>query len=129
MAGPRAILRVNPRSRTVVQKIPRPNVGSDDVVTGIANAADVIWATHDKAAWMIDPRMGRVVGVIPLGHAPIDVDVDGRSVWTANADGTVSRVDAKTGTRVLTIPLGDDPRAAYPVQIAAGHGAIWIGVQ
>jgi DNA-binding beta-propeller fold protein YncE len=50
------------------------------------------------------------------------------AVWTANVDGTVSRVDAKTGDLSATIPLGTYPRIAYPVQLAAGAGAVWVAV-
>jgi len=129
IVGPREIVEVDSHTGRVAQRIPRPNVGSEHVPGGIASVGEIVWAMQHTTAWMIDARLGRVVAVIPLGHEPVDLDVDGQTVWTANDDGTVSRIDAKTGTSVKTIPLGKDPRNADPVQLAAGHGAVWVGVQ
>jgi outer membrane protein assembly factor BamB len=66
--------------------------------------------------------------VTRLHRAPIDIAIGEGAVWTANDDGTVSRVDAKTGDLSATIPLRTYPRVAYPVQLAAGAGAVWVDV-
>jgi YVTN family beta-propeller protein len=71
---------------------------------------------------LIDPRMGEVVGQIPVGIRPGGVTVGSGSVWVANQeDKTLSRIDARTRTVVRTIPLGFTPTG-----VAAGAGAIWV---
>jgi DNA-binding beta-propeller fold protein YncE len=57
---------------------------------------------------------------------PIDLAVGEDAVWVVNANGTVSRVDPETSTIVATIPLGRYPRLAYPEEIAAGEGVVWV---
>jgi DNA-binding beta-propeller fold protein YncE len=65
---------------------------------------------------------------VPLNHTPVDIAIGKGAVWTANEDGTVSRVDPTTGSPSQTIPLGKYPRVAYPVQLAAGGGVVWVAV-
>ena len=46
---------------------------------------------------------------------PTGVSSDGTHVWVANGgDGTVSEIDASTGTVVSTIPVGSDPDRRCP---------------
>ncbi len=125
-----ALVRIDASTRKVKQAIPLPRVGTDAGISGVVATGDAVWAIRwtDDTAWMIDTRLGRVTAVIPLGHAPIDIAVDRNAVWTANEDGTLSRVNAKSGTLVRTIPLGRGPRVAFPVQLAVGHGSVWIAM-
>ena len=52
-----------------------------------------------------------VVKTIPVGSAPEGVSSDGTHVWVANfGGGTVSEIDASTGTVVKTITVGSDAR-------------------
>ena len=46
----------------------------------------------------------------------------GDNAWIVNAgDGTVLRLDRKTGKRLQTITVGRDPR-----EIALGFGSLWV---
>jgi DNA-binding SARP family transcriptional activator len=124
---PPLILRIDPASRAVTETIRRPKeVG--EYGSGIAVDANAVWELHGSTIWMVDAITARVAAVIPLGHTAVDIGVGEGAVWTANEDGTVSRIDAKTGVVSGTIPLGNYPRRAYPVQLAVGHDAVWIAM-
>jgi DNA-binding SARP family transcriptional activator/outer membrane protein assembly factor BamB len=122
--------RVDPGTRKITQTIAPPGVGPDTNVDGVATGADAIWVINatNQALWKIDPALGRATAVVSLHHAPAYVAVGDDTVWTANRDGTLSRVDARSARLLRTIPLGAYPRTAYPTQIAAGGDRIWVGM-
>jgi DNA-binding SARP family transcriptional activator/DNA-binding beta-propeller fold protein YncE len=127
--SPGLFVRIDAETRTVTGTIPMANVGLQRAVEGMAAGASGVWAiSRNQTAWKIDTQVGLVATVTPLNHTPADIAIGEEAVWTANEDGTVSRIDAKTGTPARTIPLGKYPRIAYPVQLAAGGGAIWVAV-
>jgi DNA-binding SARP family transcriptional activator len=127
--SPGKFFRIDPEKRAVTGTIPVPRVyvpgrGSG----GMAADAEGVWATVGGAVSKLATEVGLVGTVTRLHHAPIDIAIGEGAVWTANDDGTVSSVDAKTGDLSATIPLGTYPRVAYPVQLAAGAGAVWVAV-
>jgi DNA-binding SARP family transcriptional activator/DNA-binding beta-propeller fold protein YncE len=123
------ISRIDARTRTVTE-IPPANVGADSQIYGIAAGPHGVWAIsqNNKRALKIDPDIGRVTAVIPLDHPPADVAVGAGAVWFANTDSTLSRIDNSTAAVVKTIPLGRYPRAAYPVDLAAGERVVWVAL-
>ena len=127
--SPGKFFRIDPEKRAVSGTIPVPKLyfpgwGGG----GMAADANGVWATVGGAVSKLATEVGLVGTVTRLHHAPIDIAVGEGAVWTANDDGTVSRVDAETGDLSATIPLGTYPRVAYPVQLAAGAGAVWVAV-
>jgi len=121
--------RIDPETRTVSGVIAMANVGLPRGVNGLATGAGAVWAiSRNKTAWKVGTHIGRIAAVIALNHTPEDIAIGEGAVWTANDDGTISRIDPKTATLAGTIPLGDYPRIAYPVQLAAGGGAVWVAV-
>jgi DNA-binding SARP family transcriptional activator len=124
-----AFFRIDPEKLAVTGTIPVPKLfvpgrgGS-----GMAADASGVWAITGGAVSKLATDVSLVGTVTRLHHAPIDIAIGEGAVWTANDDGTVSRVDAKTGDLSATIPLGTYPRIAYPVQLAAGVGAVWVAV-
>ena len=54
----------------------------------------------------------------------------GRALFIAwaTAVGLTSYYAGQVGDLSATIPLGTYPRVAYPVQLAAGAGAVWVAV-
>jgi DNA-binding SARP family transcriptional activator/streptogramin lyase len=127
--SPGKFFRIDPEKRAVTGTIPVPKIyvpgrGGG----GMAADAKGVWATVGGAVSKLATEVGLVGTVTRLHHAPIDIAIGEGAVWTANDDGTVSRVDAKTGDLSATIPLGTYPRVAYPVQLAAGAGAVWVAV-
>jgi DNA-binding SARP family transcriptional activator len=122
--------RVDPVSRKITATIDPPTVGSDSDVAGIVVRPDVLWAasTDNQALWKVDLALGRATAIVSLHHPPVFLAVDGDAVWTANRDGTISRVAASSAELVRTIPLGPYPRAAYPTEIVVGGGRVWVPV-
>jgi DNA-binding beta-propeller fold protein YncE len=79
--------------------------------------------------WRLDANAVQLTSVLHLRQGPKTIAVGASAVWTANDDGTVSRIDPATGQLVRTIPLGRYPRIAYPVGIAVGAGRVWVAMR
>jgi len=115
----------------VTERVPPPNVAG---VSGAHYSAVVtiggVWIIHGSgtSAWKIDPGIAAVSAVVPIRQRPIAIASGEGAVWTANSDGTLSRIDPNTATLAGTIPLGRYPRIAYPVALAVGEGAVWVAV-
>lgn len=124
------VLRIDAHTRRITAAIAPPDLGVREgrLPFGIAAGAGAVWVLNELARtiWKINPELERVTVVLPLRHRPIDFTVGEGAVWSANSDGTVTRIDPATGTVDRTIPLGRYPRLAYPVGIAAGEHAVWI---
>jgi DNA-binding SARP family transcriptional activator/DNA-binding beta-propeller fold protein YncE len=123
--------RIDGRTHRVTETVPPPNIAG---VTGakyqIAATTDVAWVIHDSgvSAWRVDSSLERVTAVVPITQQAVAIAGDGGGVWTANANGTISRIDPRTATLLTTIPLGRYPRLAYPAALAVGDGAVWVVV-
>jgi DNA-binding beta-propeller fold protein YncE len=72
-----------------------------------------------NALGILDPSTGKILKVVKVDTSPTGVTVGGGSVWVANGDGTVTRIDERT-YRATTIGVGGSLRG-----IAAGTGAVW----
>ena len=83
-----------------------------------------VWLAAGGAGllWWIDPRAESSSRTIGVGTDPLDVAVGERSVWVANGDGTVSRVDP-ISLDATTIRVGKSVGG-----IAVGEGAVWVTV-
>ena len=97
----------------------------------------------------LSPRSSRVLLAIPWSNLPGSVAIGFASLWIANrTEGTVSRLDARTGRVIATIRIGDKAplhpncevdyddspagtflirRCDLPSAIAIGTGAVWVG--
>jgi DNA-binding SARP family transcriptional activator len=126
--SPVMFFRIDPEARAVTGTIPVPKLFFGRGGPGMAADASGVWAITGGAVSKLETDVGLVGTVTRLHHTPIDVAAGERTVWTANDDGTVSKVDAESGELSATIPLGKYPRVAYPVQLTAGGGAVWVAV-
>jgi len=75
------IWRINPYTATVSQTTP---VGRGMV--GLCATNGMLFAANnaDGTVVQIDAQDGRVVGIVPVGHAPTDVaSLDGKAVWVS----------------------------------------------
>jgi YVTN family beta-propeller protein len=118
------VTEIEDSSGTVIRTI---NVGSGP--SGVSSDGTHVWVANDVHhlnSWCvgngtvseIEASSGTVVRTIPVGlpfSLPLDragscpdgVSSDGAHVWVANsADGTVSEIEASSGTVVGTIPVG-----------------------
>jgi DNA-binding SARP family transcriptional activator/glutamine cyclotransferase len=74
------VWRINPHTGTVTQTT---SVGGG--LVGMCSTAGVVFAANnaDGTVVQIDPQDGRVVGLIPVGHAPTDVASWDGTVWVS----------------------------------------------
>jgi DNA-binding beta-propeller fold protein YncE len=126
--APGTISRIDVRTRAVTE-LPMQGLATAGIF-GIAAGPGDVWAidAEGRQALKVDPDLRRITAVVPLDHAPAYIALGNGAVWTANADGTLSRLDERTGALVETISLGRYPRKAYPVDLATGDGAVWVAV-
>jgi DNA-binding SARP family transcriptional activator/DNA-binding beta-propeller fold protein YncE len=123
--------RLDPRSGDVTAQIPlvaRPGEGTP-FPEAVAIGAGFVWVLDGNTAEVtkIDPSLGRVLATIPLGitHGPTQIAAGSGAAWTANTDGTVSRIDARDGT---VLSIAPPHRTALNVtDVAVGKRRIWIG--
>ena len=116
------ILRIEPSTGAITARIPVPSQA-----WGLA--AEVrLWAIVGIAGgeiWQLDPNTGSPSGTVRTGQGPIDLTLDGKTLWAANlGTQSVSRIDAAAGEVLETIPIGQRPTG-----IAAGAGAVWVPVE
>lgn len=72
---------------------------------------------------IIDPATNRLVGQVPVGATPTQIDVGEGSVWVTNADDrTVSQIDPASRTLVRTFAV-----ETTPTDVVAAFGAVWVG--
>jgi sugar lactone lactonase YvrE len=86
-----------------------------------------LWAVvyiGSGAVWAIDPGSVNASATVTLASNPIELAVGEGAVWTANGDGTLTRIAAKNARVVRTVKLGLSPSA-----LAAGEGDVWVTVQ
>jgi DNA-binding SARP family transcriptional activator/DNA-binding beta-propeller fold protein YncE len=124
------VVRINPQTRRVTERVPPPAVaGLRGMVYGTVVVKGGVWVVHagGTSAWRVDPATATISAVVPV-QGPSAIASGEGAIWTANNDGTVSRIDPAAATLAKTIPLGTYPRVAYPVALAAGAGAVWVAV-
>src|SRR5215211_358917 len=114
----RAVTRIDPSTNRVEQKIP---VGAQNL-SGIAVGAGHVWATAqgDGVVWRIEPGRPPVLRTFEVGVGARFLSFGAGAIWTANyIDGTVSRIDVKTGDV--------ESSSVRAVQsLAAGEGSAWV---
>jgi streptogramin lyase len=83
-----------------------------------------VWVADNSGSRVIelDPMDGRPIGrPIPVAAGPEATAVGAGGVWVASGDGTVTRIDPRTGQPDRApVKVGD------PGGIAAGSGAVWV---
>lgn len=80
--------------------------------------------------WRMDNTTGRFLGSVPLPNSEGGSLATGEgSVWIANSEGVVLRIDPDSQTVARTIPLGT---LVYPRvngdALAFGEGLVWVAV-
>jgi DNA-binding SARP family transcriptional activator/DNA-binding beta-propeller fold protein YncE len=127
--GTGEVSRIDPGTRTVTETVRAPSlVLAEYAVDAVADDGGV-WVVDETSwsVWKVDPVVARVIAVLRI-HGPLDAAIGEGALWTANDDGTVSRIDPVAAMLTRTIPLGKYPRVAFPVSLAVGEGAVWVAV-
>jgi YVTN family beta-propeller protein len=125
-AGEQTIIRIDPKTRTVVQTI---GVGAD--VQALAVGFGSVWVADGNSATVtrLDPRTNRVTATIPLGRTPLApnttfaIAVGAGSVWATGGDSFVERIDPRTNRVVERIRIAD------PRTLAANASFVWCGTK
>ena len=125
VAGPYGgspVTRIDPRSNTILAKIPLSKFRASGAATGGGS----VWVSDvgENNVWRIDPARNVAVATVPVGAAPIGVASGYGSIWVANSgDGTVSRIDAISGKVTRTIKVGGSPNG-----VAVTDDGVWVTV-
>jgi streptogramin lyase len=87
-----------------------------------------VWVASNESSVLVqvDPKTAKVVREIATGPKPRFLTGGAGSVWTLNqGDGTVSRINAKTGAVEATIEAGIPGGGG---EAAFGGGYVWLTV-
>ena len=93
---------------------------------GQAVGFGTVWSAMlgDDTVWRVNPRTGKVRGIVEVGDKPMGVAVGAGSVWVTNhCDGTISRIDPRRNTIIETVETG-----YHPKWLVVGDGFVWVGV-
>jgi hypothetical protein len=141
--NPYTVTRIDPATNTVVATI---SLGEPDYLWGptrLAFAHGSLWVLDGKSSSVarIDPETNRVLGWIPLGMptqastGPLGIAATTDALWVTNTwgttdaqDGSVVKIDPRSGRIVARLGLGSSPEDSGPLGVAAGSDAIWVGV-
>jgi ABC-type transport system substrate-binding protein/class 3 adenylate cyclase/glutamine cyclotransferase len=120
------VTRVDLASQKAVRAIPVG--GAPTAVTANGNG---VWVGAGSAVSKIDPHYNQVTETrqygAPSGLAAADPSTPRPtlaafgSIWAVHPDGYVVRIDPRSGRKLATIEVGNDPSA-----IAAGAGSVWV---
>ena len=124
-----AVLRIDPETERVVDRVPVP-AGS---ATSLAFGHGSVWIASSGRGTLsrVVPRTGEVTAEIEVGRGAVDVASDAGSggVWVAFGGGSeairLSRVDPETDHLVAEIPIAPQARYGGARGVAAGEGAVW----
>jgi YVTN family beta-propeller protein len=113
-------------------KISRIDVATSKVTTVPFHGSPFWTAADHNTVWIgdqshgelvqIDARRGVIVRRIKVGPTPNDGDVFDGTVWFPDKDGSLYRVDEKTGAASGPFPLG----AGNPFVVSGYAGRLWI---
>ncbi|HET6830832.1 MAG TPA: hypothetical protein VFH44_05715, partial [Solirubrobacterales bacterium] len=92
---------------------------------GVTIAGGDAWATVPGSDLVVRSPLGGGGDVpIPVGDRPMGITSDGDTIWVVNADGrSLSAVDPASNSAAAPVALDD---AAFPVDVAAGAGSLWV---
>ncbi|MGN6575592.1 MAG: hypothetical protein ACTHKG_07890 [Nocardioides sp.] len=128
-AGPRGVFVLLVDGRVASVAGPGRKVRTFDApvgATALRYGFGSLWVpVDDGVLHRVDPATGRTAGRTPVGRGARFLTVGHGAVWVMNqADGTVSRVDPRTGQ--ADPPITVQP---YPIEggdIASGPHGVWI---
>lgn len=113
------VLRIDPRTHAVVQKI---DVGLTP--ESLAVTAYDVWVANfaDGTVTRINIHATKVVDTITVGTRPAAIAYGPGGLWVANSgDNTIQRIDPITGSVGKAIEVGDGPDG-----IAVGADSVWV---
>ena len=126
IGAPAAVLRIDPASGRVTNRIPivgrTPADGPYPI--SVAAAGGFVWVLNANTATVtkVDAHVRGVVQTTTVGvdRAPQQIAADPDAAWVAGDDGTLTRIDARTGA-VQVIPVGHGLR-----DVAVSRDSVWV---
>ncbi|MFL5894672.1 MAG: BTAD domain-containing putative transcriptional regulator [Thermoleophilaceae bacterium] len=119
------VLRIDPQTGRVTDRVPIVARQGPDAPapTAIAAAGESVWILNGNTATVtrIDPRTRGVDSTVRLGidRIPADIAAAGATVWIADRDGTLSRIEAGSST-AKAIWIGGSLE-----RVAASRSGVW----
>jgi DNA-binding beta-propeller fold protein YncE len=120
-----AVLEVDPQSGVLRERISIAGRRGLEAPfpSAVAVGAGFVWVLNANTAdvTQIERRSARVVRTIPIGveRSPVQLDARDGAAWVANADGTISRIDAASG-ELRTFAV-----APFVRDVAIGRDLVW----
>jgi hypothetical protein len=119
IAGGDKLLRVDPKTNHVVARIRVPGCAWP------VHGADSIWLSQAGQIAKVDPATDSIKKRIAVDTSEADPLAYGfGSLWVANRDGQLLRVNPATGTTLATIKIQGS--ADWSPILAAGAGSVWV---
>lgn len=128
-SGTTTIARIDPEARRVVAAKEVTGLAEFSILLGLAAAPDGVWTVVGGQGTVrllrLDPRTLARTGLFAIGaykggHGLPQIALGAGSVWVANLDGGLVRVDRATGRVIARIPVPDAAGVAF------GAGAVWV---
>jgi virginiamycin B lyase len=120
---PSTLVRIDPKTNKIAASVELPS-GSENPTF----YKGYLWVSsfqHDQFL-KVDPKKLSVVASIPVGPKPRFLTAGADSIWTLNqGDGTITRIDVKTGKQIATIACGIPGPGG---EITFGAGSVWAAV-
>ena len=94
--------------------------------SGLLVAFGSVWVTGtgNDELYRVDPISNRISATVELRSDPRPLAAGEGSIWVLNGDGSVQRIDAKSGTVVATIETGEVGKGT----IVMGGGFVWAAI-
>lgn len=82
-----------------------------------------VWVADEPGTvWQIDAATVSVTHAVTVPPRLLGLSVSGRDVWaTSSRAAAVTRIDARSGTILGTVPVG-----GAPLDVAVGFGKVWV---
>lgn len=82
-----------------------------------------VWVADEPGTvWQIDAATVSVTHAVTVPPGLLGLSVSGRDVWaTSSRAAAVTRIDARSGTVLGTVPVG-----GAPLDVAVGFGKVWV---
>jgi CubicO group peptidase (beta-lactamase class C family)/streptogramin lyase len=112
-----SLVRINPRTNKVAERIPVGPGTSDLALTG-----HTLWVTSTGKVFRVDLRRRRVVAIVHGFANPQMIVASRDAAWVTDSwSESVKRINPATDRIVANIHVGEDPEA-----LALGFGSLWV---
>jgi DNA-binding beta-propeller fold protein YncE len=126
IGAPAVVLRIDPRTSRITERVAIVGRTPADAPypVSVAAAGESVWVLNANTATVtrIDARTRGVAQTTRVGvdRGPVQIAADPDAAWVASADGSVTRIDARTGD-VQSISVGHGLR-----DVAVSGRRVWV---